>query len=104
MYDVRRTSSAEPARRLTTVCAVTRPLLLATALALLVLAGCGGDEERQAARPKPAPAPTETTKSAPSSPTGTGTTRTEQVPTAIETSPEEQPGGAGDEEAARTPV
>jgi hypothetical protein len=83
---------------------VTRPLLLATALALLVLAGCGGDEERQAARPKPAPAPTETTKSAPSSPTGTGTTRTEQVPTAIETSPEEQPGGAGDEEAARTPV
>ena len=104
MYDDRRTNSAEPAQRLTTVCAVTRPALLATALALLVLAGCGGDEERQAARSKPAPARTGTTETSPRTPTGTGTTGTEQVPTAIETSPEEQPGGAGDEEPARTPV
>jgi hypothetical protein len=71
---------------------VTRHALLATALAMLALAGCGGDEERRA------PART----GSPSA--GTGTTGTEQVPTAIETSPERQPGGAGDEEPARTPV
>jgi hypothetical protein len=79
----------------------------AAVLALLAVAGCGGDEE------EPETAATTST------PTETQTTATEETvtepevetatevevepkPVEPETSPEEQPGGAGDEEPARS--
>jgi hypothetical protein len=89
------------------------PLLGACLLALvLALAACGDDDEEraEATATSPATTPTETT--------ATEETATETVPTETETetepepetsaetapstSPEDQPGGAGDEEAART--
>jgi hypothetical protein len=89
---------------------VNRPFVEAVALALtLAVVGCGGDDEEGAA----------TTATQP--PTATVTAPTETAPTEPEpaepepepaepqpaepqppTSPEEQPGGAGDEEPART--
>lgn len=72
----------------------------ALAVALVIaLGGCGGDDE------EPSSAPTATV------PTETATTETETAPTVESTvtevapeatAPEEQPGGAGDEEPART--
>jgi hypothetical protein len=75
-------------------------------LALLVaaaLAGCGGDDSEQTAAPTataPPPAATATpTAAATETPTPTPT------PTATPTgNPEDQPGGAGDEEPIRVPV
>jgi hypothetical protein len=67
---------------------------------VLALAGCDGDDEEGSSSAPAATAPTET---APTNPTAT-----EQQPPEPETetvpaeSPEEQPGGAGDEEPART--
>jgi hypothetical protein len=79
--------------------------LAAAALALAVAAiGCGGDDdERAATTPDQAPtatvtAPTETEPAAPE-PEPTEPEPDEPEPPA---SPEEQPGGAGDEEPART--
>jgi hypothetical protein len=77
--------------------------------ALLALAGCGGDEEQAA----PAPAETTSTEATPvdTAPTETPTeteTEKDDAPngedpvTETSPSPEEQPGGAGDEEPART--
>jgi len=73
----------------------------AVAIALvLALSGCGGDDDDEAASAPAATAPTETSPTAP--------TTTEQQPPEVETetmpveSPEEQPGGVGDEEPART--
>jgi hypothetical protein len=85
---------------------LNRLFVEAVALALafvLALAGCGGDDEEPAGTttapaeppaptataPEPAPAPTETAQPPP---------ETAQP----QTSPEDQPGGAGDEEPART--
>jgi hypothetical protein len=75
--------------------------VLAAALAFLVLGGCGGDGEgaERAQTPPRATQPDRTE-------TGEALPRTEpmQDRTLTSTSPEEQPGGAGDERAARTPA
>ena len=67
-----------------------------------VVAGCGGDDQEQTAAPPATPPPTATetptaTPTATATPTGTATA----TPT---TAPEDQPGGAGDEEPVRVPV
>jgi hypothetical protein len=83
------------------------PLLLALLVGLVVaLAGCGGDQEGAAGEPQPpvvtTPEPTPTVE-----PTGTPTAEPpaepEPEPTAT-LGPEDQEGGAGDEEAPRVPV
>jgi hypothetical protein len=80
-----------------------RSALVALAL-LLVATGCGGDDEEQAGTTETGPPPT-----AEPAPTATEETETEvdQEPEPTETSespasPEDQPGGAGDEEPARS--
>jgi len=80
----------------------TRGLLLAGVLAaVLAVSGCGGDDEPASTTPA-ATAETET------NPAETTPTETEQQPAPTETapktetSPEAMPGGAGDEEPART--
>jgi hypothetical protein len=83
----------------------TRKLVLAGLFALLVaISGCGGDDDDSSTTPaSTTPANTATTDSAP--------TETEEQPAETETepsteteaeSPEDMPGGAGDEEPART--
>jgi hypothetical protein len=80
--------------------------VLLTLVVAAVLAGCGGDDSQTtSATPAPPPAsPTETTAtpSATPSPTPTPTATTQPSPTP--TSAENQPGGAGDEEAIRVPA
>jgi hypothetical protein len=79
---------------------LNRPFVEAAILALvLALAGCGGDddEERAATTTAPTPTPTATV----TAPTETEAETAAPAPT-TPTSPEDQPGGAGDEEAART--
>jgi hypothetical protein len=76
------------------------PLMLA-----LALAACGGDDEEPASTTKSPPAsqPTEAPRvETGETQPGTGRSQTEQAPTETSPSPEDQPGGAGDEEAART--
>jgi hypothetical protein len=69
-------------------------------VAVAVLAGCGGDDE-----PAAGPAPTATATPTPTAtPTATPTPTATATPTPTPTSPEDQQGGAGDEEAARVPV
>jgi hypothetical protein len=73
-------------------------LVLALALGI---SGCGGDDEEASSTPATAPAQTATAE------TESTPTETEQEPpstesVATETTPEDQPGGAGDEEPART--
>ena len=79
----------------------TRKLAIGAVLAaLLALAGCGGDDEAPPTAPVTAPTETEPTASAPA--------ETEPEPPVTETMtepaelPEDMPGGAGDEEPART--
>ena len=62
----------------------------------LAAGGCGDDEDEPATNPPR----TQTTETAPSTGERTATARTETSPT----SPEEQPGGAGDEDGARSPA
>jgi hypothetical protein len=70
------------------------------------LAGCGGDDtESMSATPAPPPMATDTptatpTATATATPTPTPTTQPSPTPT----SAEDQPGGAGDEEAIRVPA
>jgi len=83
-----------------------RAPLTAALLAAALLSGCGGDEETSSYR---APAATPTAEAAPeATPTATpaGTPEATATPTATPSpaSPEDQPGGAGDEEAIRVPV
>ena len=68
---------------------------------LMAISGCGGDDEPSSTSATTAPAETATTESE-STPTETEQEppRTETAP--AETSPEDEPGGAGDEEPART--
>ena len=87
---------------------VRTPLVLAVAL-LLAVAGCGGDDEEPAATteaqapPTAEPAPTVTEEETEPE---TEETEPEPEPDPAEpvepTSPEDQPGGAGDEEPARS--
>jgi hypothetical protein len=70
---------------------------------LLAFSGCGGDdEEPSSTSAMTAPAETATTAESESTPTETEqeSPGTDTAPT--ESSPEDQPGGAGDEEPART--
>ena len=72
-----------------------------TLLAVAALAGCGGDdEETNGVATTPPPAADEATTSTPAPPPSTPST-TPQAQPPPETGPEDQPGGAGDEEPAR---
>ncbi|MGH2763175.1 MAG: hypothetical protein ACRDL4_05130 [Thermoleophilaceae bacterium] len=87
-----------------------RPLALVLAL-LVALAACGGDEEEPAATTEAQPAPTATETGAETQATEAETEAPQAETDEAEapepepqppTSPEDQPGGAGDEEPART--
>jgi hypothetical protein len=68
------------------------------AVAALAAAGCGGDDEKASDTTPPASAPTAESTPAPTA-TTEATDTGAQAP--ARTSPEDQPGGAGDEEPAR---
>jgi hypothetical protein len=80
----------------------SRTVVPALAVALLIaLGGCGGDdEETSSAPPATVPAETATAETETETAPAVEPTVTEVAPEA--TAPEEQPGGAGDEEPART--
>ena len=83
----------------------TRKLITACLVAAaLAAAGCGGDDEPAGTATDTAPAETETTSTLTTpAETHTETTPAETAPeTGPATSPEDMPGGAGDEEPART--
>jgi hypothetical protein len=88
---------------------MARRLLGVIVVALaLVPAGCGGDEEpASSATAPPAPTPAPSVAATPTA-TVTATPTASASPTATETptpeNPEDQPGGAGDEEEVRVPV
>ena len=71
------------------------------AAALLALSGCGGDDEEPAATTPAVTAPTDTER-AETAPTQTEAVPTDKTETEPAEEPEEQQGGAGDEEPART--
>jgi hypothetical protein len=82
------------------------PVVAAVLALMLVLSGCGGDDEEAPTTPA-ATAPAETAETGVERPE----TEREEQPNEVETtetgsaraeSPEDQPGGAGDEEPART--
>jgi hypothetical protein len=83
----------------------TRKLTTACLLAVVwAWAGCGGDDDTSTPTAPTATAETETTPVV-TTPTETQTKTTpveKTPPTVTETSPEDAPGGAGDEEPART--
>jgi hypothetical protein len=70
-----------------------------------VLVGCGGDDEDEPPAGGQATPTAEQTQTAPAGETGTATEPAEDgdgAATAPEASPEDEPGGAGDEEPARS--
>jgi hypothetical protein len=76
--------------------------------AAALLAGCGGDDEPE---PSSATGPAATASASPAplpsvspAPTATATAEPNASPTPERKSPEDQPGGAGDEEEVRVPV
>jgi hypothetical protein len=77
---------------------------LVTLVLAAALAGCGGDDTQStSATPAPPPMATDTPTATPTAtPTPTPTATTQPSPTP--TSAEDQPGGAGDEEAIRVPA
>ena len=79
----------------------TRTVVFAALLA--TVAGCGGDDDSDSATTPAVAAPTETTPTETAeTQTQTERAQTETTPAPTETSPEAMPGGAGDEEPART--
>jgi hypothetical protein len=73
-------------------------------LVVAVLAGCGGDDSEETAAPTATPTPTITEMES-ATPTATATpTETATATPTPTTNPEDQPGGAGDEEPVRVPV
>jgi hypothetical protein len=83
---------------------VTLRLALVALALLLAAAGCGGDDDDEAGTTESSPPPT--AEPAPTAPEETDT-EVEEEPEPPETSeppasPEDQPGGAGDEEPARS--
>jgi uncharacterized lipoprotein len=79
---------------------------LAALVVAAVLAGCGGDDEQtSSATPAPPAAATATPSETPTAtPTPTPSATSQPSPTPTPTSAEDQPGGAGDEEAIRVPA
>jgi hypothetical protein len=79
---------------------------LVTLVVAAALAGCGGDDSQTtSATPAPPPMATDTPTATPTATPTPPPTATEQPsPTATPTSGENQPGGAGDEEAIRVPA
>jgi hypothetical protein len=81
---------------------------LAALIVAAALAGCGGDDEQtSSATPAPPPSATATpseTATATPTPTPSATSQPSPTPTPTPTSAEDQPGGAGDEEAIRVPA
>jgi hypothetical protein len=76
--------------------------LLIPLLAAAALSGCGGDEQTTAA-PAPTPTPPAAATEAPTAtPTATPSPTATDAPTPA--NPEDQPGGAGDEQEARVPI
>jgi hypothetical protein len=78
-------------------------LALPVLLVAAVLVGCGGDDAEQTAAPT-ATAPPAATETATATPTETATPAETATPTPEPENPEDQPGGAGDEEPVRVPV
>src|SRR4051812_19740189 len=79
----------------------SRTALVALLLAVW-MAGCGGDDEQKGSTKTPSSTRTTTTQTATVKTTKTGTNTGGGTPAT--TSPENQPGGAGDEEANRAPA
>ena len=81
-----------------------RAATLAVFAVVAALAGCGGADSDESAAPTATPPPA-ATETATATPTATATATQTATPTATATtSPEDQPGGAGDEEPIRVPV
>jgi hypothetical protein len=77
---------------------------LVPVVVVAALAGCGGDDSEETAAPTATPPPAAT-----ATPTATPTATATATPTSTATAtptenPEDQPGGAGDEEPIRVPV
>jgi hypothetical protein len=81
----------------------SRAALVALLLAVWA-AGCGGDDEDKGSTKTPSSTRSTTTQTATSKTTKTGTETNTGGGTPATTSPENQPGGAGDEEANRAPA
>jgi hypothetical protein len=77
---------------------------LAALLAAAALTGCGGDEEQTSAPAPPSPAPSAATETPTAAPTETASPSPTATDAPTPENPEDQPGGAGDEEAIRVPV
>jgi hypothetical protein len=83
-----------------------RRAALPALVAAAALAGCGGGDEQTSATeatPAPPPATATATPSATETATPTPSATAQPSPTATQ-NPEDQPGGAGDEEAIRVPA
>jgi hypothetical protein len=80
-------------------------LVLALVIVVAALAGCGGDDDSQTSATPPPP-PSAATETATATPTATATSTPSPTATEAPTpeNPEDQPGGAGDEEPVRVPV
>ena len=78
-----------------------RPLVASLAVAA-ALSGCGGDDEPTAAPATPAPPAATATETPTETPTPTPSPAATDTP--APENPEDQPGGAGDEQEARVPV
>jgi hypothetical protein len=76
---------------------------LAVVIVVAAIAGCGGDDDQQSSA-TPAPPPSAATDTATPSPTPTSTPSPTATDAPTPENPEDQPGGAGDEEPIRVPV